>query len=193
MSDNTEYFPNQEFHEQPNAIIDSVIKGYGNIVAHSTRNTIVNGDSNYVGEETKNITILNSSGCVVSSGVVGCVIIASSGVVVTDSGQMWISNNRVDLNPIPNIEPRYITDNYTATLLDDLIVVDAIGVNIHLLSYTDLGNVSKRYYIKNASTGDITLTTSSLGFDPITRATTITLASEEAVTVQAWYQFYLIL
>ena len=149
MSDNTEYFPNQEFHEQPNAIIDSVIKGYGNIVAHSTRNTIVNGDSNYVGEETKNITILNSSGCVVSSGVVGCVIIASSGVVVTDSGQMWISNNRVDLNPIPNIEPRYITDNYTATLLDDLIVVDAIGVNIHLLSYTDLGNISKRYYIKN--------------------------------------------
>ena len=89
---NEEYFPKNTPKTPPNTYIDTVINGFGNIVEPSSRNTQVNGDGNFVGEETANINILNSSGCTVSSGVIGCTIINSSGITVSDDNLVYINN-----------------------------------------------------------------------------------------------------
>lgn len=182
MSDNTEYFPQQLFIENPNTHIDTIIKGKGNVIAYSARNVFVNGDSNYLGEDTKDINILNSSGCVISSGVVGCVIISSSGVVVTNSGQLYIKNKLISEDVIGGFSSsayKKIYTDYTVTLDDGTI--DCIsGVSIVTLPSAN-GHIQK-FNIKNNQETDVQIDGggSTIDIDD----TIVTISKRENLTVQ---------
>src|SRR3990167_3274750 len=71
----------------------SIVIGTDNYVDESCEMYIVSGHRNSVGAGCHNISILNSSGCVVNAGLSHVVIMNSSGVTVTESGETY--NNGV--------------------------------------------------------------------------------------------------
>ena len=186
---NEELFPQYKKNEIPKSYIDTVIKGSGNIIEDSSRNTIVTGDNNYVGEETESITILNSSGCVVSSGVVGCVIIGSSGVVVSDNNLLYINNVLITSANTSSDGYRKSTTQYTIISLEDGTID---------LQYNTSGGIcylpfptghNKKFTIKNNSPtfNDHEVWASGYTIDNSTSggAGKVTLAYLESITVQS--------
>ncbi|MCR4307510.1 MAG: hypothetical protein NUV80_03045 [Candidatus Berkelbacteria bacterium] len=69
-----------------------MIIGDNNYVADSAIGVLVTGRYNSVGENARNVTILNSSGCVVPGDVSEVFILNSSGVTVTESNTMVVNN-----------------------------------------------------------------------------------------------------
>src|SRR3990167_7586260 len=67
----------------------SLVIGTENYVDESCEMYIVSGYRNSVGAGCYNISILNSSGCVVTSGIHNVSIINSSGVTATESGTIY--------------------------------------------------------------------------------------------------------
>jgi hypothetical protein len=78
--------------------IGNVISGKYNVVPRSATGIIITGDNNSIGENGRNVTILNSSGCVVAGDVSEVCIINSSGVTVTTNNTFVLNN--ITQNPI---------------------------------------------------------------------------------------------
>ena len=94
-SGSVEYFPllkklNRANHKKQQAISSLI-----DLVEDSAENVISNGGGNYVGEACHEINILNSSGCVVTSGVIGVNLFACSGLTVTESNVIYIKNIKI--------------------------------------------------------------------------------------------------
>src|SRR3990167_155323 len=81
------------------------VYGINNYVASSAERVVIVGNNNTVGERAQNITILNSSGCIVAGGVVNVSIMNSSGVTVVDSNVTYQNNVQTSssLNPISGV------------------------------------------------------------------------------------------
>ena len=186
---NSELFPQRKRGTPPNTSIDSVIKGSGNIIDSSSRNTVVNGDANYVGEQTSNINIFNSSGCVVSSGVIGCVLINSSGIVVSDNNLVYINNQLFTAGSVSSDGYRKVTINTTAIQPTDgtIDVQYSGGIGIYYLP-SPVGHFRK-YTIKNNSPTfhDQDVWCYSFTIDNATSggAGKVTLAYLDSITVQS--------
>lgn len=70
----------------------NIVQGRNNIISPSAQKILVTGDENMVGENCRNITILNSSGTVISGDVSEVLVLNSSGVTVTASNTRVINN-----------------------------------------------------------------------------------------------------
>lgn len=186
MSINTDYTPEFTSPEPFNHRSDMVIKGASNIIKDTAINVICTGRENYVGDFCDGITLLNSSGCVVSENCSDIMLLNSSGISVGafSSGVVYFNNNLVTPNgsaaPIINQPP----SDYTATIYDDIIICTSVGQIITIPTYTEIG--SKRFEVKNLSGGTIyILTDSDGGFDletPIIDE--ITSLDKESYTLQ---------
>ena len=128
---NEEEFPKQVRIETPNTYIDSVIKGTGNVIERSARNVLVNGDNNYIGEETSNINIFNSSGCTVSSGVIGTTLINSSGIVVRTDNKVYINNQELITGGLSSSAYTILTASTTYFMDTDNGTVELRGTTTH--------------------------------------------------------------
>lgn len=102
----TERFPLYKREPKPNVITNGQMVAEDNSVHPSSYNTVVTGAKNDVGSGTKNISILNSSGCIVAPNLHGVTLFNCSGVVVTDSDVIYINN----------INQASISGTYTPTL-----------------------------------------------------------------------------
>ena len=150
---NQEEFPKQRSIEPPQTYIDSVIKGTGNIIQRSAKNVIVNGDNNYVAEEAKNINIFNSSGCVVSSGVIGVTLINSSGVVASTDNVVYINNTEFKLEgAIPTGNYRESAINTAITLADETLnIKNPTPSTVTIVVLPTAFGHNQRFTIKNNS------------------------------------------
>lgn len=61
------------------------VYGEGNYVSPTATGIVINGNTNSVGTDSNNVSIMNSSGCIVAGGLVNVSIMNSSGVTVTES------------------------------------------------------------------------------------------------------------
>ena len=76
-----------------------LVMGFNNIIAESAIGVIVSGSENVVGEGAVNVSLLNSSGCIVSGGLRNVTIINSSGVTVTEDNTI-VQNGVIVSSPI---------------------------------------------------------------------------------------------
>lgn len=95
MADNTDRFPQIRLINKPNEFVNATIRGRDNIVDKTAENIIVNGQNNYVGPNCRDINLLNTSGCTVSSGVVGVNLFSCSGVTVSENNVLYFNNKKV--------------------------------------------------------------------------------------------------
>lgn len=184
MADNTDYLPFFSSPLRANEKVDHVIRGQNNSVERSAKNVFVSGDMNYVGNDCANITILNSSGCVVSSGIVGATIINSSGIVISDENLIYINNTLYSSTTgggVTYFGYRRVTSNSTITTDDGTIEVR--GGTYHDLPAC-LGH-NKMFTIKNYTGGIIDVYTQ--GRDTIDNDLSgfISISNEDAKTVQS--------
>ena len=91
-SGSTEYFPIIGQATKPNKVFKQSIIGEGNNVDSTAQDIIVNGDGNYIGEECRDINLLNTSGSVVTSGTIGVNLFSCSGLTVDESNVIYIKN-----------------------------------------------------------------------------------------------------
>jgi len=184
MADNTDYLPLFGSTLQPNERTDVIIRGSNNAVAISAKSVFVSGDLNYVGDDCANVTILNSSGCVVSSGIVGATIINSSGIVIEDPDLVYINNilySTITGGGVTYFGYRKVTSNSTITTSDGTI--EARGGTDHDLPVC-LGH-NKMFNIKNYTGGNINVNT--FGSDTIDNdpSGSLIVADGDSVTVQS--------
>ena len=98
---------NQGGNSSPHLGNINQIYGSYNYVSPTAYGVKINGDSNSVGTGANNISIINSSGCIVAGGLVNVTILNSSGVTVTES-------NVIYQDSIKTIGPNYPkTGTYT--------------------------------------------------------------------------------
>ena len=187
---NNELFPKLKKPAKPNNHIDSVIMGHGNIVESSAQNVNVNGDANYVGVETGNINILNSSGCIVSSGVIGCTLINCSGISIYEDNLVYINNLLFS-------SATTSSSGYRKTVTQYTVMVEGDGTID--LQYTTSGGVCylpspvghfKKFVIKNNNTTSNPHDVWCVGFSIdngalVSGAGQITLGYLDSVTVQS--------
>jgi hypothetical protein len=189
MADNTEFTPIYTEVERPHFRTDFVIRGANNIISPTAKNIICFGDNNYIGEDCENISMMNSSACIVSPGVRGVVLMNTSGVTISENDTVYIQNQNVTSGSFVSntANVRIIMGSDTALITDDILIIPTSSETITIPSCSTLG-INKRYEIKNISDGDIYLyTDSSDGFDRDTTnppvVDTITLAMGEAVVL----------
>lgn len=193
MADNNDYIPIYTEVERPNQLLNKNFYTEGNRVESSAIGCIVTGDGNYVSHACANVSILNSSGCVVYEGITGTTILNSSGIIVSSSNEVYINNNRITSTGDVVTDPNLISSDYTATVNDDVILISVAGITVTLPDYSTVGG--KKWYVKNISGADCYITTTApYGFDNETpNVTTITLSTNEAYTLYAYYTWILIL
>lgn len=198
MADNNDYLPIytelSPFHHKR----DVVIMRDENIVEPNVISSIVTGIDNYVAENCKDITILNSSGCVVYPDVVGATIINSSGVIADTSGVIYISNVEVSDYSFTDDSNSHkvVLSDYTIQEKDKCIVFGISGITVSIPSFTDLGytqtlDVDGNYKsggkivtIKNSSSDDAFISTTSISqFDCDDIDSPMTLKKTESVTL----------
>lgn len=95
----TERFPLYKREPKPNVITNGQFVADGNSVHPSALNVIVTGARNDIGAGTKNISVLNSSGCIIAPGVNGATLFNCSGVVVVDDDIVIIHNSVIPNSP----------------------------------------------------------------------------------------------
>lgn len=98
MADNRDKFPKINRLPRPNVITNGQFLADGNFVHPTAESVIVTGANNFVGQGCKNVTILNSSGCIVSQDLVGVSIFNSSGTIATTSNIIYINGVAIDSN-----------------------------------------------------------------------------------------------
>lgn len=103
---------------------NAFISGTNNVVSRSAKGVIVSGNNNSVGDNAENISILNSSGCVVQGGLRNVQILNSSGVTVRDSNITY-ERNIVTSNATGGI--KQISANNTIDNGEKTVLVDASG------------------------------------------------------------------
>lgn len=90
---------NKGWNSSISSTISNIISGKYNTVPPSCSGIIITGDNNTIGENAKNITALNSSGCVVPGGISEVFILNSSGVTVTSSNTIVMNNQTYRPSP----------------------------------------------------------------------------------------------
>jgi len=98
MADNIDKFPKQKIVTRPNVITNGQFIADGNFVHPTAESCIVTGVNNFVGAGCRNVSILNSSGCIVFADVTGSTIFNSSGTVVTANNTIYINGILLDTN-----------------------------------------------------------------------------------------------
>lgn len=140
---------------------NAIVRGNNNIVAQSAMGIIVNGDSNSIGENARNISILNSSGTTVAGGVQNVSIINSNDLTIDDR---YNGLSVVDGHINGGKRITYKTSNYKGVAADlghyVLFVLSGNGT-------TDLPEPATIYNgwsveIKNANNSGYTLTVNAL-------------------------------
>lgn len=187
MSDNSDFIPRYFPTNPMRTYMDSVINGAGNIVDPSAQNVIVNGDRNYVGGRASNVTILNSSGCVVNPDVVGAVIINSSGVTISDDNLVYINNVLVTNSSFGT--GSYVStaaNGYSITSANETLEIRYTGSMGTYVLPSPLGH-NRKYTIKNMSANDQEVLAYGYTIDDTTSggAGRVTLGTLDSITVQS--------
>lgn len=91
-SGSIEYFPIISAASKPNRLFRHAIIGEDNSVSSSAQDIIVNGAGNFIGDECRSVNLLNTSSCIVSSGVIGVNLFSCSGLIITESDVIYIKN-----------------------------------------------------------------------------------------------------
>jgi len=105
--------------------------GNDNTYGNGGRNVLVNGNDNYIHDYSTNITLLGSSGDIISSGLENVTLINTNNVEIS-SGDIVLINNV----PLPSITPLYapiktITQSsYNILVTDSTLLVDASANNV---------------------------------------------------------------
>jgi hypothetical protein len=105
--------------------------GNDNTYGNGGRNVLVNGNHNYIHDYSTNITLLGSSGDIISSGLENVTLINTNNVEIS-SGDIVLINNV----PLPSITPLYapiktITQSsYNILVTDSTLLVDASANNV---------------------------------------------------------------
>jgi hypothetical protein len=190
MADNRDTFPVFKPYIPAHFLTDKVLVGDSNIVADSAINVLINGRDNYVGDFCKDINMYNCSGCVVEPYTSGVIMLNSSGVVTNESNVFYIKNNLVTNSGDVLIDILVVSNNYTATVNDSIIVIGYPTVTVTIPNYAAVG--AKQWIVKNMSGGTAYITTTaSSGFDG--EASTITLNNTDSYTLKAYSTYILIL
>lgn len=98
------------------------VLGNSNMVAASAQRVFVSGISNIVGDGARNVSIINSSGCIVPGDLSEVTIINSSGVTASHSNQTIVNN--LDIKSQRNYVRR-VTSDYEVTDEDFFIEFDS--------------------------------------------------------------------
>jgi len=105
--------------------------GNDNTYGNGGRNVLINGNDNYIHDYSTNITLLGSSGDIISSGLENVTLINTNNVEIS-SGDIVLINNV----PLPSIVPLYapiktITQSsYNILVTDSTLLVDASANNV---------------------------------------------------------------
>tara|TARA_R100001244_G_scaffold63542_1_gene52771 strand:- start:6054 stop:6692 length:639 start_codon:yes stop_codon:yes gene_type:complete len=91
-SGSTEYFPIISNASKPNRLFRHAIIGESNSVSSSAQDIVVNGVGNFIGDECRNINLLNTSACIVSSGVISANLFSCSGLTIDVNDVIYIKN-----------------------------------------------------------------------------------------------------
>jgi len=192
-----EYFPIIGQPIKPNKLFRQSIIGYGNQVASTAQDIIVNGEGNFIGDDCRSINILNTSGSVVTSGVIGVNLFSCSGLIIEESDVIYIKNVKITedsfsggggsitsgttfsqsliyTGAVANYD--MTTDNYT---------VVATGQPLQLGLPPAIGQ-TQVYNIKNQTGADLTFYGDLLsGTDTIEGETSATIGDGASLTLQS--------
>jgi len=189
MADNTDYFPQIRTVNKPNEYVNSTIRGRGNTVDKTAENVIVNGANNYVGEGCRDVNLLNSSGCTVSSGVVGINMISCSGLTAFDSGKIYIENVEISDDSFISSGSTYSQSFITVSgaslyymTTANYTVVSAHGSNEIYLP--EASGQTQVFNLKNQTGGDFTWYPFGSG-NYIEDESSIITADGESITLQS--------
>lgn len=152
-----------------------VVIGWNNVVPESATGIFIMGSYNGVGEQSQNITILNSSGCIVAGGLVNVFIYNSSGVTVTESNTI-VQNGVIQSSPSTG----GTSGTYTPTLTNTTNVTSSSAKVAQWMRVGNVVTVSGRVDINPAIGSTLTQLEVSL---PIASAFTGTGAGENCAGV----------
>jgi|SRR3990172_2335640 len=88
-------------NSSPTRTSSQLVLGLNNVVAESAVGVLITGNDNVVGGDVQNVSIQNSSGCIVAGGLVNVSIFNSSGITVTESNTK-VENGIVTYSPSVN-------------------------------------------------------------------------------------------
>ena len=170
-----------------------LIVGINNTVGESSIGILINGTNNTVGEECQNITILQSSGCVVMGGLTNVSIFNSSGIIAYNSN-VKVEKNIFTLDPTGNSFV-VVTTGYTMTTTDPSTILVSMTtasqtLTIPFAGYTEgIDMTDRRIVIKNI--GSITFTIAAAGGSLIDGAANKSAATLDSYTLLSngsnWY------
>jgi hypothetical protein len=195
-SGSIEYFPIISNASKPNRLFRHAIIGEGNSVSSSAQDIIVNGSGNFIGDECRSINLLNTSSCIVSSGVIGVNLFSCSGLTVNDSDTIFIKNIEIT-------DSSFLTSGVTYSQSYN-IVYPSGQYNIMLSDYTvDVSRMfpggamnvvlpaasghTQEFNIKNSNpSAPFDVTVDVTGADTIDRVNTFIIISvNDSLTVQS--------
>ena len=190
-SGSIDYFPLIKRKLKPNQKKQYAYTSLIDVVEDSAENVISNGGGNYIGEECKEINILNSSGCTVTSGVIGVNLFACSGISVYESNVIYIKNVKITegnfLTSGVTFDQSLVytgavasydmtTDNYT-------VVVTGQPIQLGL---PPAAGQTQVYNVKNITGSDLTFYGDlAFGTDTIENETSATIPDRASLTLQS--------
>ena len=188
MADNTEYLPQIEPIDDSRTYREGKIIGGNNVVDPTAKNVIVTGFSNFIGEDTNNIAVMNSTGCAVSSGVTDTFLLNCSGLTILDSGLTYIANTLIAAN---SFSGGAVNTGYRVETLDEQSItatdatVELSGGVVTAIGLPPAAGHNRIYNVKNLQSINADVETYGVGdwIDSINYR--VTLTQYDSVTLQS--------
>ena len=188
-----EYFPIIGQTIKPNKLFRQSIIGYGNQVASTAQDIIVNGEGNFVGDDCRSINILNTSGSVVTSGVIGVNLFSCSGLIIEESDVIYIKNVKITEDSFGGLTSgvtfsqsyRAISPFLSTTITEADYTVEQFGNASESVFLLPAAGQTRVINIKNSKT-EFVLTINPSGADTIEGELTLELGNTgDSVTLQS--------
>lgn len=117
-----EFFPQTKRLGKPNTIVNGQFIADGNFVHPTAENVIVTGVDNTVGPNARDISIFNSSGCVVAPNVRGGTLVNCSGTILSENNLTIINDTIISRGKKRTYKANLFqagTSNPVATVLEN--------------------------------------------------------------------------
>lgn len=161
-----------------NARSGNTIIGVRNYVDITAERILISGIQNSVGANCRDITINNSSGCIVNGGLYNVSIVNSSGVTVTESNITY--NNNIIVNAVTG-GVKQITASDEVDKGEQMVLADASVGNISYVLPSAVTNVGRELIVKKIDSSANTVTINTTGGQKIDGISSQTLTDQWSV------------
>lgn len=156
----------------------NTIIGARNYVDITAERILISGIQNSVGANCRDITISNSSGCIVNGGLYNVSIVNSSGVTVTESNITY--NNNIIVNAATG-GVKQIAASDEVDKGEQIVLADAGVANISYVLPSAVTNVGRELIVKKIDSSANTVTINTTGGQTIDGLSSQTLTDQWSV------------